>query len=212
MQANRGETNAVNFFLAGLAACALCLGSSAGLAGQQADTSDPTAAPLRDGFHFSIGLGSASVSATCDGCDVDFFDDRLNGVSGHIQIGGAATSRLVIAAEFMGWMKNDRPVYRRIAALSLVLQGYPSETSGFFIKGSIGGLRAIAEDDFVRLQTDAWTAQTGIGFDIPVGGVMLTPYVNYHRTFAAETYFNGLNSPVAVLPNSIQFGTALTIH
>jgi hypothetical protein len=195
----------------GLIIAVLAAGGSRPLSAQQANAPNQ-AAPLRNGFHFSIGLGSASVSASCAECDIDFFDNRLNGLSGNIQLGGAATSRLVIAAEFSGWMKNDEPIYRRIAALNLVVLGYPSETSGFFIKGAVGGLRAIAENDFIRLQTDALTAQTGVGFDITLGSIMLTPYVNYVRTFNAETYFNGVVSPVAVLPNAIQFGSALTIH
>jgi hypothetical protein len=84
------------------------------------------ATPLRDGFHFSMGLGGGSVSASCDGCAVDFFEDRLNGLSGRIQVGGAVSSKLVLAAELSGWMKNDSPVYRQIGAISLVVLGYPA--------------------------------------------------------------------------------------
>jgi hypothetical protein len=189
---------------------AIALGAAADLRAQQSGT--PAAAPARSGFHFSIGLGSASVAASCAECEIDFFDNRLNGLSGLIQLGGAATSRLVVAAEFMGWMKNDAPIYRRIAALDLVVQGYPSETSGFFIKGGMGALRAIAENDFIVAQTDAWTAQTGLGYDIRLGGIMLTAYANYLRTFSGVTSFNDVSSPIAVMPNALQFGTALTFH
>ena len=53
-------------------------------------------------------------------------------------------------------------------------------------------------------QTDAWTAQTGIGYDIRVGGhSMLTVYANYLRTFAGATWFNGVSSAIAVMPNAI---------
>jgi hypothetical protein len=211
MYAKKPGNHAAAFVAAGLIIALLAAGGSSQLSAQQS-SAPARDAPLRNGLHFSIGLGSASVSASCAECNTDFFDNRLNGLSGSIQLGGAATSRLVIAAEFTGWMKNDEPIYRRIAALDLVVLGYPGERSGFFIKGGIGALRAIAEDDFTRLQTDAWTGQTGLGYDIAVGGVMLTPYVNYVRTFNAETYFNGVVSPVVVLPNAIQFGTALTIH
>jgi hypothetical protein len=210
MFAKRRTRNAAALLVAGLAVALLASGGISDVSAQANVSAGD--APLRNGFHFSIGLGSASVSASCAQCTNNFFDNRLNGLSGNIQLGGAATSRLVIAAEFSGWMKNDDPIYRRIAALNLVVLGYPSESLGFFIKGGGGALRAIAEDDFIRLQTDAWTAQTGLGYDIALGGVMLTPYVNYVRTFNAVTYFNGVESPVVVLPNAIQFGTALTIH
>ena len=211
MFAKKPGNHAAASVVAGLIITVLAAGGSSQAAAQQAGA-PARDARLRNGFHFSIGLGSASVSASCAECNTGFFDNRLNGLSGNIQLGGAATSRLVIAAEFSGWVKNDEPIYRRIAALDLVVLGYPSETAGFFIKGGVGGLRAIAENDFTRVQTDAWTAQTGLGYDVAVGGVMLTPYVNYVRTFNAATYFNGVVSPVVVLPNAIQFGTALTIH
>jgi hypothetical protein len=211
MHTQQRSNHAAAVVVASLIMAVLATGGMSKLSAQQTNAS-AASAPLRSGFHFSIGLGSASVSASCAQCATDFFDNRLNGLSGNIQLGGAATSRLVIAAEFSGWMKNDEPIYRRIAALNLVVLGYPSENVGFFIKGGAGALRAIAEDDFIRLQTDAWTAQTGLGYDIALGGIMLTPYVNYVRTFNAATYFNGVESPVVVLPNAIQFGTALTIH
>ena len=172
----------------------------------------PESEALRDGFHFALGVGSASVSATCASCDLSFFDGRVNGFSGALQIGGALTPQLVVAGEFFGWVKNDAPIYRRVAALSLVVLGYPSETSGFFIKGGVGGLRAIVENDLVRGTTNTYTAQTGIGYDIPLGDVAFTPYVNYVRTFYGETDFNGIISPEAIFPNAIQIGAALTIH
>ncbi len=188
-------------------------GTGTELSAQQPDGSGLDPAPLRSGLHFSIGVGSASVSASCPGCDVDFFTDRISGLSGNIQLGGAVNSRLVMAAEATGWLKNDEPIYRRIAALNLVLLGYPSETTGFFLKGGAGVLRAIVEDEFSRAQTDAFTAVTGVGYDIPLGGgTKLTAYVNYLRTFGGETWFNGVVSPVVVTPDAIQFGTALTIH
>jgi len=203
----------VRLLAAALAGAALLSADHAVVAAQQPGAGAATAAPARGGFHFSIGIGGASVSATCPGCDVDFFDNRLNGLSGNIQIGGMATSRLAVAAEFSGWLKNDVPVYRRMAALTLIVLGYPSETSGFFVKGGVGGLRAIAENDFVTVQTDAWTAQTGIGYDFRIGGrTMLTAYANYVRTFSGATWLNGVSSPVALMPNAIQFGTAFTIH
>lgn len=197
--------------LAPLCAFALAVGGSHGLSAQQPSAPEE-AGPIRGGFHFSVGLGSASVGASCPSCQSDFFSDRINGFAGNLQIGGAVNSRLIIAAEAMGWFRNDDPIYRRIAALGLVVLGYPSERSGFFIKGGGGGLRAIAENDFVRAQTDAWTAQTGIGYDIPVGGrAQLTPQVTYIRTFGAGTWFNGVLSPETVTPNAIQLGVALTM-
>lgn len=169
--------------------------------------------PARHGFHFSVGLGTASVSATCTGCDVNFFQDRINGFSGRLQLGAAVTPQLVVAGEFLGWIKNDQALHRRIAALSVVLLGYPSPTAGFFLKAGFGMLRAIAENDLVVVRSDALMSSVGVGYDIPVGGrVKLTPYGTYIRTFATQTWADNVQSPVPISPNAFQFGVALTVH
>ncbi len=205
----RTALRAATILLGGL----LSLGSGRALAAQAPSAPGTAAAPLRSGFHFSIGAGAASVGATCTVCDVDFFSDRINGFSGNLQMGGALNQQLVVAVEFMGWMRNDAPIYRRMAALNLVFLGYPSARSGFFIKGGGGVVRAIVEDDYLLVQTDAYTAESGIGYDIPVGGrAKLTVYANYLRTFAGGTWLNGIVSPVTLSPNAFQVGTALTVH
>ncbi len=167
----------------------------------------------RHGFHFSVGLGTASVSATCSGCNIDFFQDRINGFSGRLQLGAAVTPQLVIAGEFLGWIKNDQTLNRRIAALSVVLLGYPSPTAGFFMKAGFGVLRAIGENDLAVVRSDALMSSIGLGYDIPVGErVKLTPYGTYIRTFATQTWADGVESPVPLSPNAFQFGVALTVH
>jgi hypothetical protein len=208
MRVSSKQGLAVPLFLFAVFAAALATPSQA--AGQVDDSPDRSA--LRQGFHFSVGVGSASMSASCSGCEVDVFEDRLNGFSGNLQIGAAVTSKLVIAAEFFGWLKNDDPIFRRVAALNLVFLGYPSENSGFFVKGGVGGLRAIGENDLVIAESNTFTSQAGVGLDIAVGDVMVTPYANVIWTFYGETTFNGFVSPEAVFPNALQVGAALTIH
>lgn len=167
----------------------------------------------RSGVHFSIGLGPGSVSASCDVCTTDFFEDRLTGLSGVLQLGFFANPRLAVTGEFIGWVNNEDPVYRRVAGLAVGVLGYPGETSGFFVKGTIGGVRAIGENDLLIVQTDAWMATTGIGYDLSVGtDVALTLYANYIRSFGGATWVNGLDSDVVVTPNALQIGLGLTVH
>jgi hypothetical protein len=187
--------------------CALLAGP---IAAQATSGGGPAA---RHGFHFSIGLGTASVSATCSGCDVNFFQNRIDGFSGRLQLGASVTPQLVIAGEFLGWIKNDQTLHRRIAALSVVLLGYPSPAAGFFMKAGFGMLRAIAENDLVVLRSDALMSSVGLGYDIPVGRrVKLTPYGTYIHTFATQTWADNVESPVPISPNAFQFGVALTVH
>lgn len=195
----------VRSLLTSLFVCALATGAPR--ASAQADPS-----PLRDGLHVSVGIGSASVSASCVSCETDFLNDRTTGFSGIAQIGGTVTSRLVLAAEFAGWISNDEVLDRRIASLNVVLLGYPSDRNGLFLKSGIGGLRAVAENELGYVATEAFTSQIGVGYDVPVGAVDITPYVTYIRTFYGETVVNGFLSPEVVYPNAIQAGVAFTLH
>ena len=197
--------------LAAFLAVAAALVVAAVLPGAASGQTAPDA-PLRQGVHFSVGAGGASMSATCASCQVNFFDDRIGGFSGILQLGGAVTPQLVIAGEFMGWMKNDDELDRRVAGLNLVFLGYPSPSSGFFVRGGFGAMRAIVENELVIVQTDAFSGVAGIGVDIPVGAVMFTPYANYIYAFSGETWINDLVLDEAVLPNAFQFGAALTVH
>lgn len=188
------------------------LGSTA-LNAQQPAALPADSAGVQRGFHFSIAIGSASVGASCNSCSVNVFSDRINGFAGTLQLGGAVTRKLILAGEFMGWMSNDAPIYRRIAALNVVFIAYPSERSGFFVRGGAGGLRAIVEDDFTIAQTDAYASQIGIGYDISTRGrLKLTPQLTYISTFGGATTINGSSSPEVVSPNLIQVGIGLTFH
>lgn len=168
-------------------------------------------APLREGFFFSVGAGASSVSASCDGCTNDFFEDRITGFSGNLMIGGAVNPRLTIAGEFSGWLGNDPPIYRRVASLSLVVISYPSASHRFFVKSAVGGVRAIGENDVLLVQTDAFRGQVGVGYDFPMGQQALTAYFNYAWSFAGRTWVNGFESSTVVLPNSLQAGLAFTV-
>ncbi len=178
-----------------------------------ASTPETGTAPLRQGFNFSLGLGSASVGATCSACDTDLFDDRIGGLSGNVRIGASLTSRLVLAVEGMGWFNNSDEIYRRVASASVVLLGYPSETSGFFVKAGFGGIRGIVENDFLRVQTDGWSSQIGLGYDFPIGeGVAVTAFGEYVYTIAPATWVNGVSVDEAVSPNAFQVGLAITVQ
>lgn len=206
------HTRRTHLVLAAAVAAIVVLPASA--RAQQSTPAAPVPAQAtRGGLRFSLGVGSGSVGVTCPGCQTDFFEDRLSGLSGFVQLGGFLTPQLALTAEFMAWMKNDDVADRRVATWGAAFLGYPSPTGGFFVKGGLGGIRAIAEDSQFLLQTDAWMATTGIGYDIPVGDkVGMTAYANYVRSFGAGTWLNGFSSDFVATPNLLQFGAALTVH
>ena len=55
-------------------------------------------------------------------------------------------------------------------------------------------------------------ATSGVGYDVPVGSITITPYLNYVRSFGGVTEVNALVAPAAVHPDAVQFGAALTVN
>ena len=95
-----------------------------------------------------------------------------------------------------------------MVSFSVITLGYPSETSGFFIKGGVGGLGAVAESDFDYAETWAWSAETGIGVDVPLGG-SAQDYALRSAMSAPSRQGPGSTASKArsrVTPNAIQFG------
>lgn len=107
--------------------------------------------------------------------------------------------------------ENDAELDRRSTSASLALLVYPSVTSGFFLKGAIGGMRARFELDGAVLQSDVVTSQLGIGYDIPLGGVSLTPYITGMWTFGGRSQLSGETFPATIHLNALQVGVAFTV-
>ncbi|HUF28767.1 MAG TPA: hypothetical protein VMM18_17430 [Gemmatimonadaceae bacterium] len=165
----------------------------------------------RSGFGLSLGLGMGSAGVTCEGCE-EFEEDRMNGISGYLRIGGYASPRFFAGVEGTGWMHNSDGLERRIAALSVVFVGYPSETTGFFVRSGFGGIRAVIEDtnNNVAVGTGL-TWQIGVGYDIPFGAVALTPYVTFVNSMEVGLNINEVSTGFNLNPNILQYGLAITL-
>jgi hypothetical protein len=166
----------------------------------------------RSGFGMSFGLGWGSTGLTCEGCDFDT-DDRVEGLAGYVRLGGYANPKFFIGVEGIGWMKNSDDLERRIAAVNFVTVGYPSASSGFFVRGGFGMLRAVVESGFFSVVGDGLTWQIGTGYDIPMGtGVAFTPYVTYLGSMEVAADLNEVSLGINLNPNILQVGLAITVR
>jgi hypothetical protein len=165
----------------------------------------------RSGFGLSVGLGGGSTGVTCDQCGQSP-DERMTGLSGYLRVGAYAIPHLLIGLEGTGWIRNSEDADRRIAAVSLVLVGYPTAGSGFFVRGGGGLIRAEIENRSLDVVGDGLTWSVGVGFDVGAGGVALTPYVTYvdSREVAADA--DGATTSLDLKPNILQFGLAVTVR
>lgn len=166
--------------------------------------------PVRSGFGFSLGLGQGSTGVTCKGCE-QFEEDRLSGLSGFVRIGAFVNPKFFVGLEGTGWMKNSDGLERRIAAISAVFLGYPSATGGFFVRSGGGMLRAVIEDGTNVAVGEGLTWNVGVGYDIPVGSIALTPYVTFLNSMNVALVLNDVSTDFDINPNILHAGIALTI-
>jgi hypothetical protein len=166
----------------------------------------------RHGFFLSIGAGAGSAGLTCSDCGGVDLSKRLDGVAGYARFGGTVSPNLQVGVEGTGWIKNSDGLQRRIATAGVVFVAYPSRTAGFFLKGAVGGVRAVIENDVATLVGEGLMWSAGLGYDIPLGtGAALTPYVSYFGSSNTGADLNGVSLGVNLNPNVLQFGIGITI-
>jgi hypothetical protein len=155
------------------------------LAGAMLIAASPAAAQERSGFTFGIGGGVGGADVTCDDCGGSLGDDVEYGPAFYFNVGHALNAHVVGLAEFNFWGKSwdggdGIDVNVGLMNITGVVQVYPSATAGFYLKGGIGMTRAAIELDGLGIdETDVskfgFGYQAGLGWDIPVGKVAITP-------------------------------------
>lgn len=169
------------------------------------------AGSARSGFAFSVGLGRGSTGVTCEDCSIEI-DERINGLTGYVRLGGFLTPRLLFGVEGSGWLRNSDGLERRIAAVSFVLVGYPSASAGFFVRSGAGVIRAVIENPLIVVVGEGVTWNVGIGYDIGAGAIALTPFVTWLNSVEVAANVNDISTGVNLNPNFLQAGLAITIR
>lgn len=152
-------------------------------------------AQTRDGFFFGFGAGWGSLG--CSDCD----GERESGLGGYGKLGVAVSSRLLLGVEGAAWRKTEDDFKLTQANLSGVVYLYPT-SSGFFLKGGAGlAVLEVTDPDEGDESESGLGIAAGVGYDIRVGGVSLTPYANY-----VTGSFDGFST------NIIQAGLGLSLY
>lgn len=162
----------------------------------------PASAQQRSGFWFGIGAGVGSMDVNCDDCGTD--DERETSGVAYIQGGWAFSEHLLLGVELNAWAKKFEDddigaeaqinIYNALGTLTF----YPTN-GGFFVKGGAGV--AIMDMDLdlegINATIDMGKGLAlvgGVGFDIPVGRVAVTPAVTYWYGATGDMRF--MNTPV----------------
>lgn len=173
-------TDMLRLIGAGLLATALTVFLPAAASAQAAD---------REGFWFGFGAGVGSADATCDDCD-DEDNDRETGLAGYVKAGWTLNPQVLLGIEGSLWTKKEEvegaDVTLSMYNVSGTLTFYPSETSGFFVKGGAGlaFTDSKIEEGNTTFDTDLGNGlglTAGAGYDFRLGeSVKLTPALDFY--------------------------------
>lgn len=171
------------------------------------------AAP-RQGFTVSFGIGGGSAGFSYEGTSSE---QRLNGPSGYLRLGGAITPSLVIAGESHGWTRSQGGLTSSVGYLMAVAQWYPQAAGGFHLLGGVG-LGVITEKDTdalnpYELESVGAALQFGLGYDLRMSrNFSLTPYVNLLGMGGGEPKIDGAGIGGTMSATVVQVGLGFSWH
>ena len=145
----------------------------------------PVAAQETSRFWLGAGVGAAAGRVGCDICSAE----RDLGPSAQLRAGYVLGRHLQLGLEANGWTSNDAELGVRdvIVGVAGLLYWYPSpDGPRYHLKAGLGPVWYRAQDSDVPAGETAEPAITsnalgiyiGVGYDLPVGGVAVTPFFN----------------------------------
>jgi hypothetical protein len=131
----------------------------------------------RRGFWIGFGLGAGWN--TSEGLDAD----RRVGGAGYIHLGGTISPNVLLGGETIGWARTEDDVTLARGNATFTAMIYPSRTGGFYIKGGIGfstvSVALSQGNTTVSTSESGFGSTIGLGYDIPLGRVSLTPAADF---------------------------------
>lgn len=131
----------------------------------------------REGFWIGFGLGAGWN--TSEGLD----NDRRIGGAAYLRLGGTPSPNVLLGGETIGWARTEDDVTLSRGNATFTAMFYPSATGGFYLKGGIGvsSVTVAAEVGNTTVSTSeaGFGSTVGLGVDIPLGRVSLTPAADW---------------------------------
>lgn len=159
------------------------------------------------------GFGRAECASVCTG-------NRDAGVSGLLGLGGTVSRNVRLGVEGTGWRRQqgegDEELTFEIGGVNGVAYWYPNpEGVPWFLKVGFGavGYRLSDSDDESddNITSRSFGGQFGVGYDLKLSILTLTPYFNFLGSFFADLEQGGDPLSRATL-TLIQFGVGLSLH
>ena len=146
--------------------------TSGGLATPAAIRRDASAFARRVGLWASAGLGRGSAGLTCPACQ----DTQTPALTAQFAVGGRVRERFHVGVALWSWLDVvGDGVDRTARGLEVIARHYPSRDSRWFLTGGLGTSRFAIDDGDARFHAAAPALSLGLGWDLPMRGVVLSP-------------------------------------
>jgi hypothetical protein len=146
--------------------------TSGGLATPAAIKRDASAFARRVGLWASAGLGRGSAGLTCPACQ----DTQTPALTAQFAVGGRVRERFHVGVALWSWLDVvGDGVDRTARGLEVIARHYPSSDSRWFLTGGLGTSRFAIDDGDARFHASAPALSLGLGWDLPMRGVVLSP-------------------------------------
>lgn len=170
----------------------------------------------REGFWFGVAAGIGSADVTCDDCE----GDRETSAAGALRLGWTLNPRVLLGLETSAWTKTEdddgADVSINMYNVSGTVTLYPSETTGFFLKGGAGLAFVNSEykDGSTTIDSDMGNGLgllAGIGYDFRLGRrVRLTPALDAYYGNIGDVKFSGETLATGWTQNVVALTVGLT--
>lgn len=130
------------------------------------------------GFWIGFGFGGGiNLSEGLDG-------QRLGGGGGYVRLGGTPSQKVLLGFEAIAWVRDHEGVTLDRSNGTFVMQFYPSERGGGFLKGGVGlatiSRAAMSGNTTTTASRDGVGLTGGAGWDVRLGrNLYLTPNVDF---------------------------------
>lgn len=163
----------------------------------------------RRGFWIAFGLGWGSADLTCDGCT----GSREGGGVGHIRLGGTLNQKVLLGGDVTGWTKEENGATAAVGNVSFIVQYYPMEQGGLFVKGGAGFSSIMFESAGNNASGESFGLSAGVGYDIRVGrNISITPIADFLFGGSRDIQYSGTTIAPGVGMNVFTVGLGVTFH
>ena len=163
-----------------------------------------TASHARAQVSVAAGVGAGWGRVSCDVCQTS----RDLGPTAFVRVGTALRPGVRVAGEATAWTHEVEDERENMGAAMAVLYLHPQQ-GAFYVKSGIGYVGYRAGDD---IALNAVGVQLGAGYDLRLGGLALTNYLNL-----IGSSFGSLKNGDATIARDVsttllQFGVGLTLR